>query len=62
MEALTPDTAFGTAYLRREATLGAAGFGDDAGVDELILKRRQVRRESFEAAFVEVITPDKKNK
>jgi hypothetical protein len=50
VNALTPENAFTEAsYLRREAD----GSGDDDdNINELIVKRRRERRESFEAAFV----------
>ena len=46
--ALTPETAFEAPYLRREA---ATEYGEDVN-NELIMKRRRIRRETFEAAFV----------
>lgn len=47
--ALTPETAFGVDYLRREPLLEAES---DVGVDELVVKRRRIRRERFEEKFV----------
>lgn len=51
--ALTPETAFDVAYLRREvAEDDVAGDGGDVNVNELILKRRKARRAKFERGFV----------
>jgi len=50
VEALTPETAFDVAYLRRDV---AEDYSDDGlDVNELILKRRKARRAKFEQGFV----------
>mmetsp|Transcript_13846 Transcript_13846/g.30160 ORF Transcript_13846/g.30160 Transcript_13846/m.30160 type:complete len:504 (+) Transcript_13846:487-1998(+) len=52
VEALTPETAFDVAYLRREVAEDNADDGRDVNVNELILKRRKARRAKFERGFV----------
>lgn len=51
VRALTPERAFEVDYLRREPLVDIYKIDDD-NVDELIMKRRKLRRESFEETFV----------
>ena len=50
VSALTSETAFEVDYLRREAAVLEKDVDDD--VDEVIIQRRKLRRESFEQNFV----------
>lgn len=52
VHALTPETAFDVAYLRREVPEEDAIEGLDVNVNELLLKRRKARRAKFEQGFV----------
>lgn len=50
IDALTPETAFEAGYLRRDAPADDEHDKDD--VDELVVKRRRLRRQKREEAFV----------
>lgn len=50
--ALTPETVFNVAYIRREVPEDDVLLDDGSSISELLLKRRRARRAKFEEGFV----------